>query len=240
MRYTYKKNNNANKKKLIRYFGLSLSFLGILSLLYMLFPLISWKFFFEPVFASNMLQTPIPKANVLSRESIESLLSSTMRNINVDYSNATNWFPEHKINSDQPPIITSYTLSIPKLRIHYATVSTIDTNLDKHLIHYPSTAIPPQKGNAVIFGHSTIPQWFNPADYKTIFAKAHTLTDGDKIIITINGKEYTYTISTITVTTPDDTSIFVQDLDDSYLTLVTCTPPGTTWKRLIIKSRLDK
>ena len=30
-----------------------------------------------------------------------------------------------------------------------------------------------------------------------------------------------------------------RDTTDSYLTLVTCTPPGTTWKRLIIKAKLE-
>jgi len=27
--------------------------------------------------------------------------------------------------------------------------------------------------------------------------------------------------------------------DNSYITLVTCTPPGTTWKRLVIRASLD-
>lgn len=241
-KYIYTKKDTTKLKRIVRYVGLSLSLLGFISFVYISFPLISWKFYFEPAFASNSIMAPIPKATVLSPGSIQSLLSSAVRSVNVDYTDAQNWFPKHQIlpslHQDQP-VITMYNISIPKLKIQFANVSTIDTDLSKHLVHYPGTAIPPEKGNGVIFGHSTIPQWFNPTNYKTIFATAHTLTIGDKIIATVNTQEYTYTISSITITTPDDTSIFSQDTDGSYLTIVTCTPPGTTWKRLIIKARLN-
>ena len=119
-------------------------------------------------------------------------------------------------------------------------MSTRDNNLAIHLVNYQNTAIPPDNGNAVIFGHSTLPQLFNPNDYKTIFATAYQLRLGDEIYATVNGASFKYRVFNISVVEPTDTSIFEQNYDNSYLTLVTCTPPGTTWKRLIIKAKLEK
>jgi sortase A len=241
MSHVYKKRSAYQFKKIIRYTGLASSIIGILSLIYISIPLISWKIYFEPVFASNSIQAPIPKTAVLSAVNIQTLLSQAVNSINTDYSDARNWFPQFQSLQKQAirPAITTYNISIPKLNIKYANVTTTDTDLSSHLVHYPGTPLPPQQGNGVIFGHSTIPSWFNPTDYKTIFATVHTLIIGDKIIATVDTKEYIYSIMSIIITNPDDSSVFAQDTDGSYLTLITCTPPGTTWKRLIIKAKLE-
>ena len=216
MAHIYKKKNPAKKKKILRYSGLFISCLGIVFMLYIAFPLISWQIYFEPAFAANSIQTPIPKATVLNPDNIQTLLSSAMQSMNVNYSDAQNWFPQYHTALPVNPVVTTYNISIPKLHIQYANVSTIDTDLSNHLIQYPGTALPSRKGNTVIFGHSTIPQWFNPKDYKTIFATAHTLSTNDTITVTIDAKEYHYKIISIRVTTPDDTTVFAQDTDDSY------------------------
>jgi len=36
----------------------------------------------------------------------------------------------------------------------------------------------------------------------------------------------------------DKISVLEQKYDASYLTLVTCVPPGTYWKRLVVKAKL--
>lgn len=222
--------------------ALSVSLLGILALFYISFPLLSWQVYFVPVFASQNIAAPIPKTTIVSQSTLKSLLTqagSTLKG--VDYTNAQNWFPTYDTSTHQKTTsIASYKLSIPKLTIKDAIVSTVDNDLSIHLVNYAGTGIPPQKGNAVIFGHSTLPQLFNSKDYKTIFATAHTLRIGDEVIAEVEGVMYKYRIFNISVVDPEDTSIFTQTYEDSYLTLVTCTPPGTTWKRLILKSRLEK
>jgi sortase A len=240
MSYTYIKRDKQKIILRIRLFGLGLFIFGLLMLFYFAFPMLSWKLYSAPAFASSSLQTPVPKNTVLTAAAIKNLLAIAMKTPDVDYNNAQNWFPQFTPQQYNRPVITSYMISIPSIGVSYANVSTIDTDLSKHLVHYSGTTLPPERGNAIIFGHSTLPQLFNPHDYKTIFAKAHTLKDGDTIVATVNGKEYTYKIQSIKITTPDDTSVFSQEYDDSYITIVTCTPPGTTWKRLIIKAKLEK
>lgn len=241
MTLIYKKHSARKMRNILKYSGLTISIVSFLCLLYVLFPFISWKFYFEPVFASNNVQVPIPKTNVLSKDNIQDLFSQAVDNLNVDYSDARNWFPNLKTGSDikpDPGIITTFNISIPRLGIRFANVSTVDTDLSKHLILYPGTAVPPNLGNAVIFGHSTIPNLFDPLNYETIFATVHKLKEGDQIYTTVNTKEYIYKVESIRITTPDDMDTFTQDNNGSYLTLLTCTPPGTTWKRLVIKAKL--
>lgn len=243
-KYYYKKSSQKRKKAIFRLLGLLIFLGGILILLYVSLPLISWQIYFAPIFASQEIAVPIPKTTVVSEETIKSLIAEAANNITgVDYTNAKNWFPTYKVpvaGEAESPRVPLYTLSIPKLKIENATVSTVGYELDKYLVNYPGTAIPSDNGNAVVYGHSTLPQLFNPKDYKTIFATAYKLAVGDEFFATVENVTYRYKIFSVTVVDPSDTSIFSQAYDNSYITLVTCTPPGTTWKRLIIKARLQK
>lgn len=238
-KYYYKRNYSFTLKKGVRLSSLGFCLLGILILLYISFPLVSWQIYFAPVFAASDVQAPIPKTTIVNSDTLGSLFSGATAGFGKDFTNAQNWFPTAHLENGQSRI-PSYQLSIPSLQIEHAIVSTTDYDLDKHLVHYGNTPVPPDKGNAVIFGHSTLPQLFNKSNYKTIFANAYKLKLGDEIVAESEGVTYTYKIYNITVVDPIDTSAFVQDYDVSMLTLVTCTPPGTTWKRLIIKTKLQK
>lgn len=233
-KYYYKKNAQNNLKKYLRLASGLFLLTGISIILYVLFPIISWQLYFQPAFVSQDILLSIPRANIvdLARNSIDA----------TDYTKAENWFKSFNPGASQKDQvdIPSYAISIPKIKIEEAMVSAIDTDLEKHLINYPGTGIPGRNGNAVIFGHSTLPQLYNPKDYKTIFANVYKLKNGDTIYAMLNSVTYTYKIFKIIVVDPSDSSALVQSYDNSYLTLVTCTPPGTVWKRLIVKARLER
>lgn len=235
----YEKKKNRNYKGLLKLFSLLIFLVGISGLLYVFFPLVSWQIYFAPVFASNDVASPIPKYTIVNRSNIKNLVEEAVKFKKIDYGNARNWFSPNNLPQNSSAI-ESYSLSIKKLGIKDAFVSTKDYIIDNHLVNYGGTAIPPDKGTAVIVGHSTLPQLFNPKNYRAIFATLYTLQIGDEIDIKVSDVNYKYKIFNITVVNPDDPSIFTQNFDDSYITLVTCTPPGTTWKRLLIKARLEK
>ncbi len=240
-KYYYKKADKIFRKKVLRLFSFLILFIGFVIIFYTFYPLVLWQIYFAPALASSTIQTPIPKATVVNSSEIGSLISQAGNLLSgVDYTNAKNWFPGFDPTTAGQTKIPYYTLSIPKLKINNATVSTRDNNLAIHLVNYQGTALPPDNGDAIIFGHSTLPQLFNPSDYKTIFANAYQLKIGDEIYTFVNGVTYIYKIFNISVVEPTDTSIFEQNYDNSYLALVTCTPPGTIWKRLIIKAKLEK
>lgn len=244
IRYYYKRERE-NKKKLIRVFSFSVCMIGVTIAVYVFFPLISWQIYFQPVFASHNIVYPIPRNTIISSSTLQTLVSHAHNKLSgTDYTDAKTWFPNLSPISyskkRQKPKISSYTISVPKINLKHITVSTVDTNLSKYLINYPGTGLPGDLGNSVIFGHSTLPQLFNPKDYKTIFANLYKIKVGDKIHSFLNGVSYTHKVYDIAVVEPSDTSALMQNYDSSYLTLVTCTPPGTVWKRLIIKAKLEE
>lgn len=234
-KYYYKK-RKTNIRKLLRLLGLLLVTVGILFSGAIFFPVIA-----ESISSSKYIEisSPIPKATIVASSTVQSIISQGINSVTgFDSTNAKNWFPNAR-EGKPTASITSYTLSIPKLGIKEAKVSTSDYDLSKQLVNWGGTAVPGNEGNAVILGHSTIPWLFDPKDYKTIFATLHTLENGDTIIATVNGVIYTYKIFEMTVVDPSNTgAILGQNYDNSYITLVTCTPPGTTWKRLLVKAML--
>ncbi|MEK7571059.1 MAG: sortase [Patescibacteria group bacterium] len=238
--FIYTKGRKRNVRKIMRFSGMVLSLAGVLLGLYMLFPLISWQIYLKPAFAEQSFAAPIPKQTIVTQVDLSSLVQNVQDSLSsIDYSNVQNWLPETYEATEITTDVSYYYLSIPKLEIHDAVVSTIDTDIGKHLVQYGGTATPPSTGNTAIFGHSTLPQLFNPRDYKTIFAKAHTLIVGDTLQVTVNNNDYTYRIQEITIVDSKETSFLAQPQEGSYLTIVTCTPPGTVWKRLIVKAKLE-
>lgn len=179
------------------------------------------------------LNTPIPK--------LSTLISTAGQTLSVDYTNANNWFPTYYPKANSANLgVESYTMSIPSIDIKDAVVSTNDTNLTQHMINFTGTSVPPQNGNAVVFGHSTLPQLYDPKNYKTILANAYKLKNGDEIFVNFDKISYKYKVTSVLVVDPTDISVLEQDTRDSFLTIITCTPPGTVWKRLVIKSQLQK
>lgn len=238
-KYYYKKQTH-NAKKILRLFSLCMSAIGVFVGLYIFSPILSWQFYFAPVFASQGIAVPIPKTTVVNANTFQSLIENKAQQLaGVDYTNASNWFPAFKTGTNTSPI-ERYSLSIPKIGIKEATVSTVDTLLSEHLVNYPGTGVPPDNGNAVVFGHSTLPQLYNQKDYKTIFANLYKTSVGDDIFVKVGEITYAFKIFSITIVEANDTSPLQQQYDNTYLTLITCTPPGTTWKRLIVKARLQK
>lgn len=156
----------------------------------------------------------------------------------VDYDQPTNWFPSAPKLPSHPSKITAYNLSIPKLKINRAVVKIGGESLSESLIHYPGTALPGQYGNGIIFGHSILPQFYNPKNYKTIFSTLPTLKEGDEILVDFDGVLFRYLVIKMVEVMPNDVSVLEQRYDNEYLNLVTCVPPGTYLRRLIVQARL--
>lgn len=157
----------------------------------------------------------------------------------IDYTKPSSWFPTAPKLPPRPSKITHYTVSVPELKIKEATVEIGGEDLMKSLIHYPGTALPGQPGDTIIFGHSVLPQFFNPENYKTIFSTLPTLEKGDEILVNFDGILYRYRVTKMFEVKPSDISVLAQHYDRRYLSLITCVPPGTYLKRLVVRARLE-
>lgn len=158
----------------------------------------------------------------------------------TDYTQLSNWFQNNEDSSGvlDRPEGKSYNLTIPKLKIENANVVIGANDLKKSLIQYAETSLPGQLGTTVIFGHSVLPQFFNPKSYTTIFSTLYKLKQGDEIYIDYDGVRYKYVVEELYEVEPTDLSVVEQRFDGKYLNIITCHPPGTYLRRLVIRSRI--
>lgn len=217
-----------NRPAVISY---SLMTMGFMVILWTLWPVMSFLAVDSVIFAKTVspLADPSGLAKAVGGTPLTGSATSTDPNT---------WFPtapQKKVSAQ----VNSYTLSIPTLGIDNAMVIIAGDDLGKSLIHYGGTGVPGDYGNTVVFGHSTLPQFFKGTkDYKAIFATLPKIKDGDDIIIKYDGLTYRYQVYEKVVVEPTDLSPLEQRFDDSYLTLVTCVPPGTYLYRLNVKAKL--
>jgi LPXTG-site transpeptidase (sortase) family protein len=146
------------------------------------------------------------------------------------------------VTTSASAIPAASTMSIPKINVNAPVVyepSIVEANVQKSLengiVHYGNTAVPGQAGNSVFVGHSSN-DWWEPGNYKFVFVLLDKLVVGDTFSINYQSTKYVYQVTEVKVVEPTDLSVLAQT-NDPTVTLITCTPPGTSWKRLVIKAK---
>ncbi len=213
---------------------------GSLLLVWVGWPIVSFSFIRETFLGATI--SPIADSGgSISTKTVAPIvlaaISETVGPVSSDFTNANAWFPTLPQKKVVTPV-NSYTVSIPKLGIKDATVVIGGDALGLRLVHYGGTGLPGDYGNSVVFGHSTLPQFYNPKSYTSIFSTLPTLKEDDDVLVTYDGITYQYKVFRMVVLSPNDLSMLAQQYDDSYFTLVTCVPPGTYWQRLYVVGRL--
>ena len=238
-----KKKQYSVKKKAVNLFSYVFLAIGALLLFWSFYPILS-SVVYSRLFIKNNINTPVSgQAGTTVLNEANSVLGAfnIFSNNLRDYTKASIWFPAMpQLNQLSQLTVKEYELSIPKLNIKKAKVSVGGDDLTKSLIHYLPQSLPGEYGNVAIFGHSTLPQLYNPKDYKTIFTYLSSLEKGDKIYINIGELEYNYEVTGSFIVKPSEISVLEQKKDASYLTLITCTPPGTYWERLVVSAKLSQ
>jgi sortase A len=241
--YSYIKQINTPQRRVAQYVSYLALISGSLLLFWSFYPVLAFEIY-SHIFLRQDYLSPVPRSQIVSSlNEANSVLGSydVFSNNLRDFTQVDLWFPTKPQTIVKQDIqIKEYSLSIPKLNIVDAKVIVGGEDLKKSLVHYLPETLPGEYGNVVIFGHSTLPQLYNPKDYTTIFTYLPSLDKGDKIKITIGDKEYEYETFESFVVNPDQVSVLEQKKDASYLTLITCVPPGTYWKRLVLRTKLVK
>ncbi len=140
---------------------------------------------------------------------------------------------------------------IPKLKLNVPLVTPpvdallqqnwtqVETDIQSALmdgvVHYPGTARPGQAGNFFVTGHSSYYPWA-PGKYKTIFARLQDLNPGDEYWVYYKGDRHRYIVTEKKEVLPSDVTVLDQPENQRISTLMTCTPVGTTLRRLIVKA----
>jgi len=182
----------------------------------------------------------IETGNTSSKALENSVLGASTGFKEVNFNELENKSGNKSLKIDFPKF---FDLKIEKLKINDAVVETNSFNMnpDKYLGHYAGTALPGEVGNVFIYGHSVLPFFFDPNNYKTIFSNLHQLENGDVVEIKYNGQNFKYQVFQKEVLDPKDVkpleTVTPAYLNEKTISLMTCTPPGTSLKRLIVSAK---
>ena len=143
------------------------------------------------------------------------------------------------------PASTDFGIVIEKIGVNAPIVPDVDTTsheaymeaMRHGVAHAKTTTKPDEVGNVYLFAHSTLNFW-EYGEYATVFTTLHQLSPGDRIVIFYKGKRYDYRVDEKEIVPGFDLTPLTRESSRRLLTLQTCDPPGTTWRRLIIIAEL--
>ncbi|MBQ6461145.1 sortase [Candidatus Saccharibacteria bacterium] len=153
--------------------------------------------------------------------------------------------PASQIEAIDPTITQTVSadprLIIPKLNIDVPirfgiALSEVMSAMNNGVAHYRiagASAYPGEIGNLVITGHSA-GDVYSSNPYKYIFSGLERLEDGDLIYVNYNSVRYTYRVIKKEVVDPENVAALVVETNKPLITLVTCTPLGTSRYRLLV------
>ena len=153
--------------------------------------------------------------------------------------------PASEIEAIDPTITQTVSadprLIIPKLNVdvpvrYNIPLSGIMQAMNNGVAHYRiagASAYPGEIGNFILTGHSA-GDVYSSNPYKYIFSGLERLEDGDLIYVNYNSVRYTYRVTKKEVVEPTNVAALVVQTDKPLITLVTCTPLGTSRYRLLV------
>ncbi|HBG81554.1 TPA: hypothetical protein DDW69_01800 [candidate division CPR2 bacterium] len=130
-------------------------------------------------------------------------------------------------------IVPKITVDVPIVFVSSRAEKDIQEGLRSGVVHYAGTAMPGEIGNTFITGHSSN-YWWEKGSYNYVFSLLDKLAVGDTATVYYNGLVYEYIVGDKVVVNPTDVSV-LQPTSTPTLSLMTCTPPGTDWRRLVIR-----
>lgn len=178
----------------------------------------------------------------------KSYFANLIKDADIQYNNALTFDP---VTKQMKPVTINDTYSTPmKITIATAQINNIkvtpnvnsydetiyNQTLKSGLAHFKGTPLPGDGGNAFIYGHSSVPSFFNSNQNnpEVVFSKLDSVEIGNQIAIEKDGKNLYYTVRKKKLVEPNDISILKPQNDKETVTLMTCWPLGIGSKRLIV------
>lgn len=140
----------------------------------------------------------------------------------------------------KPVDLEDFYLSIPMINLDSKVMANVDMNvesdyqaklLENGVAHAKGSYLPGEQGPVVLFAHST-DRLDHIVTYNAKFFAAKDLAAGDEIVVQFDHKVHRYQVVGQQVVDPNNLEAIRSS--DADLILLTCYPPGTSWKRLLI------
>lgn len=139
------------------------------------------------------------------------------------------------------PVDSNFSIIIPKINANAKVIRNVNPYEPKEyqkaltlgVAHASGTATPDQSGNVFIFAHSAT-NWYQANQYNAVFYLLNKLKTEDDITLYFENIPYNYSVDEIKFVKPTEVDYLSNQLNTNQLTLMTCWPPGTTLKRLVV------
>lgn len=198
--------------------------IGIFLLMQILLPLASYQIWeMTLIYSNQLLISPQSQSQVLG----------------VSIENRDNFPAIYSIlKRDTKPNFSQFNLSINRIGLKDVPVLVDSNDFSQSLAQLPGSALPGEKGNLFITGHSATGFLFNNKQ-KAYFAKLPDIKKGDEILINAGGTNFKYKVIELKIVSPNDLSVIypVENLG-RYISLMTCVPPGINTKRLVVTGKM--
>ncbi|MCB9813116.1 MAG: sortase [Pseudomonadales bacterium] len=143
------------------------------------------------------------------------------------------------------PVDTNFGIVISKIDANAPIVAKVDPfdaniyqrELAKGVAQAAGTGLPGQEKTMFLFAHAS-GDITMARRYNSIFYLLNKMEAGDEIKIYYKGAPYIYKVTQTKEVSPEAVS-FLENNPDADLILMTCTPPGTTWRRLLVLANLE-
>lgn len=145
------------------------------------------------------------------------------------------------------PVDTYFGIVIPKINANASVVKDVDYKnpeeyqkaLTRGVAHALGTKLPGQIGNVFIFSHSSV-NFYEATRYNSIFYLLHKLEKGDSFYFVYDQELFEYKVTEKKIV--DASAVeYLENLNGKKTaTLMTCWPPGTSLRRLLVISELYK
>jgi len=137
-------------------------------------------------------------------------------------------------------------LYIPKIKSNASVVADVSPYdkgeyikaLETGIAHAKGTVTPNKEGNVFLFAHSAV-NFYERNKYDVYFYLLHELKKDDEIFVSYDGIIYKYRVQEVTIVNREDVKYLSKYSDEDTLTLMTCYPAGTDWKRTIVIAHRD-
>lgn len=139
------------------------------------------------------------------------------------------------------PVSTEFSLIIPKIGVNTPVIKDVDPQnssqyqsaLSRGLAHARGSSFPGLGSNVFIFAHSAN-SWYQANRYNAVFYLIDKLGVGDTVISYYQNHPYYYSVTEKKIVNSQSVEYISPPTSASTLTLMTCWPPGTTLRRLLI------
>ena len=139
------------------------------------------------------------------------------------------------------PVDEQFGIVIPKIEANAKVIANVDAQnpaayqraLTQGVVQAAGSANPGEEGNIFIFAHSG-QDILEANRYNAVFYLLSKLEKGDEIDIFYQGQKFQYSVTDKKTVSPEEVQYMDHIQGKKTLTLMTCWPGGTTWKRLVV------